>query len=326
MALRFNGNSPTGPNPWSAGVGRTIGTASGVNAYTGARALSARGGSRMAIHLTYGVAVGLPLGSTHPVSWALPSAAGVIASRNNITGAGGVTSSMQSGQNLGATLIGSGGVSSAVLGLIVSIAAALSGSGGVSSATTQALATLVATLTGSGGITATAAGLAQLLATLTGSGSVTANNTALMDITANIVGYGEATSQGIRDAVWSAAASEFNGAGTMGAKLNTASSGGVDLDALAAAVWAYATRTLTASDMPIEQQAQILDIWQRLGLDPANPMTTTTTAIEAGGGGGGRRATDNRKAGRWAADQERIHRQNQAMIAMIVALAEQEFA
>lgn len=39
--------------------------------------------------------------------------------------------------------------------------------------------------------------------------------------------------------VWSSAASEFNDAGTMGNKLNTASSGGVDLNALAEAVWDY---------------------------------------------------------------------------------------
>lgn len=39
--------------------------------------------------------------------------------------------------------------------------------------------------------------------------------------------------------VWGSAAAEFNDAGTMGNKLNTASSGGVDLDALAEAVWEY---------------------------------------------------------------------------------------
>ncbi len=38
-------------------------------------------------------------------------------------------------------------------------------------------------------------------------------------------------------AVWNAVANEFNDSGSMGNKLNTASSGGVDLDALADAVW-----------------------------------------------------------------------------------------
>ena len=232
--------------------------------------------------LHYDPRASVPDGVRHPVAWVMPRVAGGLSARNTITGSGGASAAAQSGQNIEAAITGSGGVSSGILGLIVSIAATISGSGGVSAAATQALATLTATLAGTGNITATAAGLAALTATLTGAGTITPNNTALMDITANIVGYGDATSQGIRDAVWSAAAAQFNAAGSMGAKLNAAGSGGVDLDALAAAVWAYATRTLTAADMPAEQQAQILEIWQRLGLDPAAPMTTAPTAITFG--------------------------------------------
>lgn len=50
----------------------------------------------------------------------------------------------------------------------------------------------------------------------------------------------------LANAVWSALATENNIANTMGAKLNTASSGWVDMNALAQAVWEYATRTLTS--------------------------------------------------------------------------------
>lgn len=103
---------------------------------------------------------------------------------------------------------------------------------------------------------AAAAGLAALTANLTGAGSVNANNTALADITASIVGYGEATSQGIRDAVWSAIASEFNAPGSMGAKLNTASSGGVDVEALAAAVRAALAVELARIDATISSRHQ----------------------------------------------------------------------
>lgn len=91
------------------------------------------------------------------------------------------------------------------------------------------------------------------------------------------------TPNSIASAVWQTVASEQNAAGTMGNKLNTASSGGVDLNALAAAVWAYTVRGLTVASMPATQEGQILDVWQRLGLDPANPQTTTATSIEAGG-------------------------------------------
>jgi hypothetical protein len=238
MALRFNGNSPVGPNPFSAQVGRVLGTATGITVQTTAMPLFARGGSRMAVHLTYGTAVGLPLGSAHPTSWAMPSVAGAIASRNRINGAGSMTGTAQSGYNIEALVTGDGGITNAPLGLIVSIAATLIASGGITSAQVDALASMVATITGSGDIAATAVGLADLGAALLGSGAITANNTALMDIAATIRGYGDLTPEGLRDAVWGALASQFNAAGSMGNKLNSAGGGGVDYTALGAAVWA----------------------------------------------------------------------------------------
>jgi hypothetical protein len=53
----------------------------------------------------------------------------------------------------------------------------------------------------------------------------------------------ELTADGIASALWNADASLFNASGTMGNKLNTASSGGVDLNALADAVWSAAEAT-----------------------------------------------------------------------------------
>jgi len=51
--------------------------------------------------------------------------------------------------------------------------------------------------------------------------------------------YTELSPQSLANAVWQAQATENNVSGTMGNKLNTASSGGVDLEALAEAVWSY---------------------------------------------------------------------------------------
>ena len=51
--------------------------------------------------------------------------------------------------------------------------------------------------------------------------------------------YTELSPQSLASAVWQAPAAENNLAGTMGSKVNTASSGGVDMDALAQAVWEY---------------------------------------------------------------------------------------
>lgn len=58
--------------------------------------------------------------------------------------------------------------------------------------------------------------------------------------------FTELSPENLARSVWEAIASEYNDTGTMGNKLNTASSGGVDMNALAQAVWEYATRTLTS--------------------------------------------------------------------------------
>jgi len=83
-----------------------------------------------------------------------------------------------------------------------------------------------------------------------------------MAVTGSAVGYGRGYMQAstvdnsvltpgtITAAVWSALAADYAAAGTMGAKLNSAASGGVDYAALGAAVWASATRTLTAGAAP----------------------------------------------------------------------------
>lgn len=61
--------------------------------------------------------------------------------------------------------------------------------------------------------------------------------------------FTELSPEGLANAVWSALAAQYNEAGTMGNKLNTASSGGVDYNALAAAILAAAQITPIHSDM-----------------------------------------------------------------------------
>ncbi len=190
--------------------------------------------------------VGIPSGYRQPAAWVPPQKPGLLSARNVITGSGSFSATAQSGKNIDATISGSGGISNAPLGLIISIAATITASGGISSATATALADMVASLTGSGDVTATATGLADLGAALIGSGAITANNTALMDIAATIVGYGELTPEGLRDAVWRAVLTEYPDDGTAGKTLTLAGAGGVDYNLLAEAVWEYATRTLTA--------------------------------------------------------------------------------
>jgi hypothetical protein len=51
--------------------------------------------------------------------------------------------------------------------------------------------------------------------------------------------------QSLAAAVWNTIATEYNTSGTMGNKLNSAASGGVDYNSLAQSVWEYVDRSLT---------------------------------------------------------------------------------
>jgi len=92
------------------------------------------------------------------------------------------------------------------------------------------------------------------------------------------------TSDKIAGAVWGSAATQFTDSQTMGGKLNTASAGGVDLSALAAAVWEYASRTLTGSStaLTLTQATQLEEVWKLHGLDPAATLSVTATTRTAG--------------------------------------------
>lgn len=230
----------------------------------------------------FGANAALPNGYYQPQGWMLPRKGGNLRA-GLVTGSGAMAGPMQSGYNIEATITGDGGISSAVLGLIVSIAATLTAGGGITSASANALATMVATITGASSVTATLQGLADLGAVLSGSGSVVAGNTALMDITADIRGYGDLTPEGIRDSVWNAALANYQTTGSAGKALSTASSGGVDLNALAAAVWAYATRELTSGALSTEQAAQLAEIYSVHGLQLGFPLTVTETSRAANG-------------------------------------------
>ena len=93
--------------------------------------------------------------------------------------------------------------------------------------------------------------------TITISGALTPYAIGSMIGTTDVVT--ELTTDSIAAAVWNAISSSFNDAGTMGNKLNTASSGGVDMDALAQTVWEYALRS-----MPSAERSAIADaVWAK---------------------------------------------------------------
>jgi hypothetical protein len=163
---------------------------------------------------------------------------------------------------------------------VMSFAAAASGLRGITSPGSAVMTFTVADAagglitSGAGSAAFSITGTGQLLASLSAIGSASfaiTTNTPILGAEANAVGAATMTFTGtltpyaigimsgstvddsvltgdtIASAVWGASAAAFNAAGTTGNKLNTAGSGGVDTAALAAAVWAYTVRGLTAT-------------------------------------------------------------------------------
>jgi hypothetical protein len=141
------------------------------------------------------------------------------------------------------------------------------------------VASCTITISGSAAIAGLAAGSASGTISITGSAVVgatawgAANGAFSVSGTAVAYGRGYAvastvdnstlTPASITAAVWSAVAADYNTAGTMGAKINSAASGGVDYTALGVAVWESVSRTLTDGAAPT--MAEIADaVWAKV--------------------------------------------------------------
>jgi hypothetical protein len=147
-----------------------------------------------------------------------------------------------------ATLTGEGDVTGAMT-MLTFLAAELEGSGTVVSPAIEMLAQLSSTLSGSGTVTeAHLTGLALLAGEIVGYGEATGIIRSDMYMSADITSAGEVvTAQSCAQAVWSAVAAAFNEPGTTGNKLNTASSGGVDINSLVDAI----LLALNATTIPV---------------------------------------------------------------------------
>lgn len=212
------------------GVFQTFGATVSNNAYPSARQGNfARTGAVRNITAGQGITSGLvslPSGNRHPSAWMMPQKPGALASRNIVTGSGGVTDADTWAVKLAeASLTGSGDLT-AIGGLIVQLVAAVTGSGDISDADMKAFLQLAAALTGSGDADGTATGLGVLLAALTGTGTgagSTLTGTGALSADLVVTGTGLTTGN-VGAAVWAAIASANNTAGTMGEKLNDAGS------------------------------------------------------------------------------------------------------
>jgi hypothetical protein len=200
---------------------------------------------------------GIPDGFAPPYCWFMPMKEGGMSSYSLIVGSGTVTSTsyLYTAMAMIAALHrieGSGGItqSGTKLSLLVKFLAELgriTGSGEITNASLlTAVANMSATnsyaLSGEGKIEDSPLNLiawcSTVLDPILGEGTIAATMKGWADMSADITSAGDVvTAQTCAAAVWSALASAYNVSGTMGQKLNSAASGGVDYDALAQAVW-----------------------------------------------------------------------------------------
>lgn len=199
---------------------------------------------------------GIPSGTAR--GWVLPVKGGAIKSyrRTDIAIDGDATG------ELGYPATGTASVTidgSAIGGLIV-------GATGTATISIDGSAAIVATLNSTGTATITIDGSADLgaIASLTGTATLTVDGSAeIMGIgymTGTTIESGALTPAGIAAEVWKALAAQYNTPGSMGNKLNTASAGGIDMGALAQAVWEYSARSMPSS----EREAIADATWQKV--------------------------------------------------------------
>ena len=130
----------------------------------------------------------------------------------------------------GGPMVGEGSMSftsdDASLGLIVS----MSGDGTITFTTADAALALTMAMDGNGNITLTGSGGLSMIVPFEGNGNITFTGTGDLKGNCSMQGewtpYTELSPENLARAVWDALATQFNDAGTMGNKLNTASSGG----------------------------------------------------------------------------------------------------
>jgi hypothetical protein len=171
--------------------------------------------------------------------------AGSMAARKPLTAVDGSASLLSGGPMEGAAALCTVD-SSAGLSLVVGLSGTASvltvtGDGGTLSLTIG--------LDGMASMAFTGSGALSMIVPFEGTGSVAsvggaADLRGILSMAGGWTPFTDLSPENLAREVWNAVASQYNDAGTMGAKLNTASSGGVDLNALAQAVWEYATRTV----------------------------------------------------------------------------------
>lgn len=173
----------------------------------------------------------------------------------------------------GGPMTGSGSMSfvsaDASLGLIIS----MTGTATINWTTAQGQLAMTLGMNGSGSFALTGSGGLSMIVPFDGTGSFSLTGSGDLKGNLSMQGewtpYTELSPENLARSVWEAVAAEYTSSTTMGGKLNTASSGGVDLNALAQAVWEYATRKVDVEKMngyTVTGTGQEGDPWRATGV------------------------------------------------------------
>ncbi len=215
-------------------------------AYLGGDATNRLGDSRFNNGAAFGKLAAIPQGSNGQKSWVLPRKAGGMSSHNETQGTTIASLAMAKGWNLSGLAEGTTPTAEATLQLVVSMVASALGE-----ATTNANLNAALGMAGSAAGIATDSAVINALAWAIGHAEGEAVATLLSYATGELKGsvspFTELSPENLAAAVWNSLLVQYQETGSAGKALASASSGGVDLDLMAQAVWEHATRTLTES-------------------------------------------------------------------------------
>ena len=190
-----------------------------------------------------------------------------------LAGVGGITfANLSSLLNASATLVGSGALTADIAGSL-NAAASLAGLGEITNADANMIVLAAAALAGIGAATGDITGAWFMQGALGGDSTLVAGIQAPAHLDAVLVGAGSLTATAFAT-------------GDMSAQLSVSATEELTANAVALAVWQYATRTLTgAGTLTPEQETQLFELWQMSGLDPDAPVSATPTRRFVGDSG-----------------------------------------
>lgn len=183
--------------------------------------------------------IGYPVGGYQGVSWMMPYTAGDMASHGEAQGSADGSLSMAQGINIAGLAEGTTPTAEATLQLVVSMLATAAGTSTAAGNVNAALG-LAGSAAGTSSESALISALAWAIGQADGSSTATLVRYATGELKGSITPFTDLSPEGLAAAVWNSLVSAYQTDGTMGKALGTASSGGVDMSALAAAILAAA--------------------------------------------------------------------------------------